>query len=131
MIMFWLMMMLLAPPLVSSIVVTEFPLPTTCTGPECDPNWTPFPNMVYALRGYNIRRGDPMKKSGDVGFKNQIFLPSKVNSNNRVELEEGITAVDLTFCQRTLTTKCFSNSNEYRYTEFTNSFMLIIIFYLS
>ena len=74
MVMFWLMMMLLAP-LVSSMETIKFPLPTTCTGPECDPNWTPFPNMVFALRGYNIRRGDPMKKSGDVGFKKSDISP--------------------------------------------------------
>lgn len=30
-------------------------LPVVC--PQCDPNWTPFPNMISGLVGYNIVRG--------------------------------------------------------------------------
>lgn len=35
-----------------------------------DPNWTPFKNMVSALRGYNLRKG--MKKNKCLIFNNNL-----------------------------------------------------------
>ena len=29
----------------------------TCNADHCNPNWAPFENMQYALRGYSIRKG--------------------------------------------------------------------------
>ena len=85
-----------------------------CTGKFCDPNWTPFDNMVSALRGYNLRKGNPIQNSGDPGFLNQIFLPTKINSDRRVELETGITASELSYCQRSLKTRSFTTAKSYR-----------------
>ena len=29
----------------------------TCDANHCNPNWTPFENLPFALRGYNMRQG--------------------------------------------------------------------------
>ena len=102
-------LLLAAMSLVSMAHITK-----VCTGNYCDPNWTPFDNMISALRGYNLRKGNPIQDSGDPGFLNQIFLPTKINSDRRVELETGITASELSYCRRSLKTSSFTTVDSYR-----------------
>ena len=80
----------------------------------CNPNWTPVNNMVSALQGYNIREGDPTSNY-DPGFQQQIFLPTKIRNDGRIELEAGITASDLSSCQTSLNTGSFTTLESYRY----------------
>lgn len=85
-----------------------------CKNDFCDPNWTPFDNMVSALRGYNIKTGDPLHNMGDPGFANQIFVPTKINAMGKFELDSGITASRLEICEKLMKSKSFSNTESYR-----------------
>ena len=72
--------------------LTNGELQLTCE--HCDPNWTPFPNMVAAMRGYNLLYGDPWHKDYDTGFANQIFLPTRYEEG-KVSLDPAIMNCEL------------------------------------
>jgi len=95
------------------LVYTE-DLPTTCIGDQCDPNWTPFPNMVSGLRGYNLASGDPMKDFSDPGFADQIFLPTMMTDNNMVSLDPAITASELSNCRRSMIAHSYTTTSGLR-----------------
>eukprot|EP00111_Clytia_hemisphaerica_P012108 TCONS_00035571-protein len=84
-------------------------LPIYCE--QCDPNWTPFPNMVSGLVGYNIVRGDPLETAADPGMGNQIFAPTKY-INGTVYLDDSITAFELSNCQRSMSIKSWTKLNQ-------------------
>ena len=98
----------------SITVVKSDDLPTICTGEYCDPNWTPFPNMVSGLRGYNLATGDPMKDLSDPGFGDQIFLPTYMTENNQVSLDAAITASELSNCRRDMRSSSYTTTTELR-----------------
>eukprot|EP00111_Clytia_hemisphaerica_P008633 TCONS_00025229-protein len=84
-------------------------LPILC--PQCDPNWTPFPNMVSGLVGYNIVSSDPLVTAADPGMGNQIFAPTKY-IDGTVYLDDSITAFELSNCQRSMSIKSWTNLNQ-------------------
>lgn len=87
---------------------------TSCSADFCNPNWTPYENMVSALRGYNLRQGNPLDKNFDPGFKNQIFVPTVLNKEEKtISLASGITASDLSNCKRKTKSNAFSNFDSY------------------
>ena len=89
-------------------------LSSACLGDYCDPNWTPFENMVQGLQGYNILTGNPLHNAGDPGFTLQIFVPTKMAGCQAVTLEDGITANSILNCRRHMTAKSFANIDSYR-----------------
>ena len=91
--------------------LTNGELQLTCE--HCDPNWTPFPNMVAAMRGYNLLYGDPWHKDYDTGFANQIFLPTRYEEG-KVSLDPAITASDIMNCHRSLKVKSFATTESLR-----------------
>ena len=93
---------------------TYTPVQTTCVGEYCNPNWTPFGNMVQGLQGYNVLLGNPLQNTGDPGFTHQIFVPTKIKDCGRVTLEDGITANDVTGCKQKLSAQSFSTMESYR-----------------
>ena len=76
---------------------------TTCESSAdfCSPNRTPDPTSNY-----------------DPGFQQQIFQPTKILNNGRIELEAGITASDLSSCQTSLNTRSFTTLESYRYVTY-------------
>lgn len=99
---------------VSLLNISINAIPRICIGEHCNPNWTPFDNMVYALRGYNIRSGNPIHSEGDPGFGAQIFVPTMRHKDGSMELETGITASELSYCERSVTSKSFTTIDSYR-----------------
>ena len=91
--------------------LTNGELQLTCK--YCDPNWTPFPNMIAAMRGYNLPYGDPWHKDYDPGFTNQIFLPTRYE-DKKVSLDPSITASDIMNCRRSLKVKSFATTDSLR-----------------
>jgi len=87
-------------------------LPVTC--PQCDPNWTPFPNMVSGLRGYNLVTGDPLHDLNDPGFVSQIFLPTFMTDNDMVSLDPAITASELSNCDRSMESHSYTSISDLR-----------------
>ena len=87
---------------------------TELYGEYRDTNGPPFPNMAYGLRAYNIMSGNPFHSSGDPGFGGQIFVLTKINEWGQVEMQDGITASGLSFCQRTMSSTSFSTLDSYR-----------------
>ena len=48
-----------------------------CNDPNCQMDWTPYPNMEGGLIGYDPAISNPFAKFGDPGIKNQIFPPTQ------------------------------------------------------
>ena len=48
-----------------------------CNNPNCQMDWTPYPNMGAGLIGYDPAISNPFAKFGDPGMKNQIFAPTQ------------------------------------------------------
>ena len=66
-----------------------------CTDPNCQMDWTPYPNMGAGLIGYDPAISNPFAKFGDPGIKNQIFAPTqKDEETTRVFLPNYINAED-------------------------------------
>ena len=91
--------------------LTNGELQLTCQ--HCNPNWTPFPNLVAAMRGYNLLYGDPWHKDYDPGFTNQIFLPT-LYEDGKVSLDPSITASDIMNCRRSLKVNSFATTDSLR-----------------
>ena len=69
--------------------------PLFCADANCQIDWTPYPNMVAGLVGYDPVLGDPFHKGGDPGLKHQIFLPTfSDEETTRVGLQPFINAED-------------------------------------
>ena len=83
------------------------------SGNSCNPNWTPYENMVSSIRGYHIREGNPISES-DPGFRIQIFNPTVKNKNGRIELEAGVTSSDLSNCQKSALATTVQSYEAYR-----------------
>ena len=61
-------------------------------------------------------QGNPYSESGDPGFVSQIFVPTVLNKQTSTySLSDGITAVDLNYCKRTMRSQSFTNIKSYRY----------------
>ena len=66
-----------------------------CNNPNCQMDWTPYPNMEGGLIGYDPAISNPFAKFGDPGIKNQIFPPTqKDEETTRVFLPNYINAED-------------------------------------
>ena len=66
-----------------------------CNDPNCQMDWTPYPNMEGGLIGYDPAISNPFAKFGDPGIKNQIFPPTqKDEETTRVFLPNYINAED-------------------------------------
>ena len=66
-----------------------------CNDPNCQMDWTPYPNMEGGLIGYDPAISNPFAKFGDPGIKNQIFAPTqKDEETTRVFLPNYINAED-------------------------------------
>ena len=66
-----------------------------CASPECQMDWTPYPNMAAGLVGYDPAISNPFDKSGDPALKSQIFVPTKADTETtRVYLPGYINAED-------------------------------------
>ena len=54
-----------------------------CQSEECQTSWTPVPNMVATLVGYNPMIGNRYEKGkSDPGMRNQIFSPTSVREKD-------------------------------------------------
>ena len=78
-----------------------------CRGPV-------FQNIVYALRGYNVRTGNPFANFADPGFATQIFVATKRDRHGHLVLQDGITSSGLSNCHRSMRSKAFSTLKTFR-----------------
>ena len=73
-----------------------------------------FDNIEYALRGYNVRDGNPLAKF-DNGYQNRIFLKEKVfDQKDDFARFKGITTVEDVRCERSLSQSSFTTTNSFR-----------------
>ena len=83
----------------------------SCNANFCDPGWEPYPNIVSAMTGYNILKGNAYNfgTEQDPGFDNgYIFVPVVKDSDDRYTLHDGVTVRAISKCDLTLTTKSVS-----------------------
>ena len=79
----------------------------------------PFPNVGYALKGYNILDGNPFghDTDGDPGFTKPIFraeYTGKTNADWSYSLPDGVSGQRKEICQLKSESKEFSNEKKYQ-----------------
>ena len=86
-----------------------------CSDPECQLTWTPVPNMVAALTGYNPIIGNSLSGDRpDPGAKQQIFVPTFQKSGGRLDVHENIHFRDDVQCQLNTETKFVKSFQDYQ-----------------
>ncbi|XP_065051322.1 uncharacterized protein LOC135680995 [Rhopilema esculentum] len=83
----------------------------SCNANFCDPGWEPYPNIVSAMTGYNILKGNAYNfgTEQDPGFDNgYIFVPVVKDNDDRYTLHDGVTVRAISKCDLTLTTMSIS-----------------------
>ena len=88
-----------------------------CRGSFCDPGWEPYPNIVSAMTGYNILKGNAFNfgTEQDPGFDTgYIFVPVVKDDDGRYALHGGITVRAVSKCDLTLSTTSTSTLKEYQ-----------------
>eukprot|EP00794_Sanderia_malayensis_P007568 gene7568-8408_t len=89
----------------------------SCNANFCDPGWEPYPNIVAAMTGYNILKGNAYNfgTEQDPGFDNgYIFVPVVKDDDDRYTLHDGVTVRAISKCDLTLTTKSISTVKEFQ-----------------
>jgi len=87
-----------------------------CNRPaECQLTWTPVPNMVAALSGYDPVIGNSLSgDQPDPGAKQQIFLPTFQRSDGRLDVHDNIHFRDDVRCQVNTGTKIVRSFQDYQ-----------------
>merc|ERR1712013_356110 len=86
-----------------------------CSDPECQLTWTPVPNMVAALTGYNPIIGNSLSGDRpDPGTKQQNFVPTFQKSDGRLDLHDNIHFFDDVHCQVDTETKIVKSFRDYQ-----------------
>ncbi|XP_057311604.1 uncharacterized protein LOC130649358 [Hydractinia symbiolongicarpus] len=88
-----------------------------CMGEFCDPGHEPYSNIVAAMTGYNILKGNPYSTEveQDPGFETAyIFSPVVQDKDTRYALHSGITVRQVRKCDMSTKINVFSNIEGYR-----------------
>ena len=79
-----------------------------------------MPNVDYAMRGYNILRGNPLSigLEADPGFSNPIFKTTyaagRVTGDLRYQVPDGLSVYDKPICNIQFTSQNFANEKTYQ-----------------
>jgi len=78
-----------------------------------------MPNIGYAMRGYNILRGNPLSTGldADPGFSNPIFKATYsggVTSDLRYQVPDGVSVYDKSICNINFESKHYANEKVYQ-----------------
>lgn len=88
-----------------------------CSGPYCDPGYEPYANIVAAMVGYNLIKGNPYSTTvnQDPGFETAyIFAPIGADHNRRYALHSGITVRQVRKCNLVTNSRTVSSFSQYR-----------------
>jgi len=70
--------------------------------------------VLFSNHNLFLLSGDPFANHGDPGFLSQIFSSTKSNTHGQIVLRDGITATEISNCQRYMSSKTFSTLRSYR-----------------
>ena len=86
-----------------------------CESDQCQTSWTPVPNMGAALVGYNPFIGNRLiPGQSDPGKRNQIFSPTTVGEDGRINVNDFLHFSDSVNCQILDNSIVVNNYQEYR-----------------
>ena len=101
--------------LVGLLIITAKSQTRFCESDQCQTSWTPVPNMGAALVGYNPFLGNRLiPGQSDPGKRNQIFSPTTVGEDGRINVNDFLHFSNSVNCQILSNSIVVRNYQEYR-----------------